>query len=73
MAEYTKTILVDFPEAISIIKTTLAGDHLFQVRNEDEARLLPEEQATSFHHVVRHNSSSSALGHAAISNLLQLF
>ncbi len=33
-------------------KTTPAADHLFQVRDADEARPLPEEQATAFHHAV---------------------
>ena len=52
MTEYIKTILSDFPEDISGTRTTPAGDHLFQVRDPSEARLLPEEQATSFHHAV---------------------
>jgi hypothetical protein len=52
MTEYIKTILDDFPEEITGTKTTPAADHLFQVREEDEARFLPEEQATAFHHAV---------------------
>jgi hypothetical protein len=52
MAEYIKTILTDFPEEIRGTKTTPAADHLFQVRDEREARILPEEQATAFHHAV---------------------
>jgi hypothetical protein len=52
MTEYIKTILDDFPEEITGTKTTPAADHLFQVREEREARYLPEEQATAFHHAV---------------------
>jgi hypothetical protein len=52
MTEYIKTIIADFPEEITTTKTTPAADHLFQVRGEEEACLLPEEQATAFHHAV---------------------
>jgi hypothetical protein len=52
MNEYIKTIIADFPEEITTTKTTPAADHLFQVWNEEEACLLPEEQATAFHHAV---------------------
>ena len=52
MAKYIKTILTDFPEEITGTKTTPAADHLFQVRDESEARMLPAEQATAFHHAV---------------------
>ena len=52
MTEYIKTIIDDFPEEITITKTTPAADHLFQVRDANEASLLPEEQATAFHHAV---------------------
>jgi len=34
------------------MRTTPAADHLIQVRDEDEARPLPEEQETAFHHAV---------------------
>ena len=50
MVEYIKTIIDDFPEEIIGIKTSPAADHLFEVRDESEARLLPEEQAMAFHH-----------------------
>ena len=52
MTEYIKTILADFPEEITTTKTTPAAEHLFQVREESEAQVLPEEQATAFHHAV---------------------
>jgi len=52
MTEHIKTILTDFPEEITGIKTTPAAEHLFQVRDEGEAHFLPEEQATAFHHAV---------------------
>ena len=50
MVEYIKTVIADFPEEIIGIKTSPAQDHLFEVRDESEARFLPEEQAMAFHH-----------------------
>ena len=52
MSDYIGTILADFPEEITGMRTTPAADHLFDVRDEAEARPLPEEQAREFHHAV---------------------
>lgn len=40
MAEYTGTIIADFPEEITGVRTTPAADHLFDVRDEADAHLL---------------------------------
>jgi hypothetical protein len=52
MTEYIGKILEDFPEEISGMRTTPAADHLFDIRDEADARPLPEEQAREFHHAV---------------------
>ena len=52
MIPYLNELLRDFPELLGAIATSPAADHLFKVRPEGEARLLPEEQAISFHHFV---------------------
>jgi hypothetical protein len=51
MAGYI-TILADFPEEITGVRTTPAADHLFHVQDKADARPLPEEQAREFHHAV---------------------
>ncbi len=45
MMEYIKTILNNFPEEITGIKTSPAADHLSTVRDSSLAKMLPEEQA----------------------------
>ena len=52
MIPYLNEILHDFPELLGDIATSSAADHLFKVRPDGEARLLPEDQAVSFHHFV---------------------
>ena len=52
MIPYLNEILCNFPELLVNIATSPAADHLFKVRSDEEARLLPEEQAISFHHFV---------------------
>jgi hypothetical protein len=52
MTEYIGKILEDFLEEISGMRTTPAADHLFDIRDEADARPLPEEQAREFHHAV---------------------
>ena len=49
MIPYTKQIIDDFPEPVTITVPTSAGDHFFTVRPDDERKLLPEEQAQAFH------------------------
>jgi hypothetical protein len=59
MIEYIKNIVTHFPEEITMLKTSPAADHLFEVWEESEAKPLPEEQAMAFHHTT-HNCYSSA-------------
>ena len=52
MIKYLKKIISDFPELINTKAATPAADHLFNVRDDEEAKYLPEEQAIAFHHTV---------------------
>eukprot|EP00804_Cyclotella_cryptica_P021065 CCRYP_019383-RC/>CCRYP_019383-RC protein AED:0.25 eAED:0.25 QI:0/-1/0/1/-1/0/1/0/272 len=49
MVQYVKEILTEFPEKIEKMSPTPHSDNLFTVRDEDQAVLLPEEQAIQFH------------------------
>ena len=50
MFKYLNSIIDEFPELITGKAATSAADHLFSVRDADEAKYLPEEKAISFHH-----------------------
>ena len=50
MIPYIKKILNEFPEKITGVASSPAADHLFQIRDPKEARLLPESQAIAYHH-----------------------
>ena len=50
MIPYMQKVFNDFPEKITGVQSTPAGDRLFQVRPPAEATYLPEEQANAFHH-----------------------
>ena len=52
MIKYAKQILNDSSEITTSISASHAVDHLFDIRDESEAKLLPEEQAQHFHHSV---------------------
>ena len=52
MIKYAGKILRAFPEDPKSKSVTPAADHLFQIRDQDEAKLLPEEQVELFHHFV---------------------
>ena len=52
MVPYLKDIISEFPEEITGTKVTPAAEYLFKVRDEGEAKPLPEEQATIFHRTV---------------------
>ncbi len=52
MVQYLKNIIAEFPEVIQGKAAMPAANHLFQIRDEKEARPLPEEQPLSFHHTV---------------------
>ncbi len=49
MMEYIKNIIKDFPEEIMETKTSPAANYLFMIRDLSLAKLLPEEQAMTFH------------------------
>ena len=50
MFKYLDSIIDEFPELITGKSATPAADHLFSVRDADEAIYLPEEKDISFHH-----------------------
>jgi hypothetical protein len=52
MINYISNVLKEFPEHLGATATSPVADHLFKVRDESEAELLPKEQAQDFHHVV---------------------
>ena len=49
MIKYIKKVLEEFPEEIKSVAATPAAEHLFKVREDNSEKLLPEEQALSFH------------------------
>ena len=52
MIPYIGTIINEFPEVVSKKSPTPAADHLFKIRDEEDAKYLPEEQAQQFHRTV---------------------
>ncbi len=52
MIKYLDNVIRDFPEVINGRATTLAADHLFEIRDKTKARALEEERALAFHHMV---------------------
>jgi hypothetical protein len=52
MITYTSKVILDFPKSITTSCTSLAGDHLFTIRDATKVKFLPEEQAQAFHHTV---------------------
>ena len=50
MFQYLDGVIDEFPELITGKAETPAADHLFNVRDADEAKYLPEEKAVAFHH-----------------------
>ena len=52
MIKYLAKIFKAFPETIRTAAATPAADHLIEVIDENERKLLPEEQARAFHHSV---------------------
>jgi hypothetical protein len=50
MIPYIDKVITDFPERITGHTSSPAADHLFKVRHITETKLLPNEQATAFHH-----------------------
>ena len=52
MITYLKNVISEFPEMITGKSATPAAEHLFTIREDKDARLLNEEQALAFHHMV---------------------
>ena len=50
MFQYLDGIIDEFPELIMGKAATPAADHLFSVRDADEAKYMPEKKATAFHY-----------------------
>jgi hypothetical protein len=50
MVNYLKNVIEAFPEQIVGRAATPAGERLFDIRDEKEAKLLEEERAIAFHH-----------------------
>ena len=50
MFKYLDSIIDEFIELITGKAATPAADHLFSVRDADEAKYLPEEKAVAFHY-----------------------
>ncbi len=50
MWDYLRKVIKEFPEEITGVCVTLAGDYLFKVR--DDGKKLNKEQAKAFHHTV---------------------
>ena len=49
MIDYIKKVIEEFPEEIKGSSPTPHADHLFKIRDKEDARYLPEEQAQQFH------------------------
>jgi hypothetical protein len=52
MIKYLQDVIKDFPAVITGRAATLAADHLFNIRDKKEARVLEEERALAFHRTV---------------------
>jgi hypothetical protein len=52
MIPYIDTIIKDFPEEITKSSPCPHNQNLFRVREESEAKFIPEDQAMKFHHSV---------------------
>jgi hypothetical protein len=52
LVAYLKNVITEFPEIISGKSPMPAADHLFQIREEKDAKPLEEERALAFHHTV---------------------
>ncbi len=50
MVKYLKNIIEGFPEMIAGRLPTLAGDRLFDVRDDKDVKPLDKERAMTFHH-----------------------
>jgi hypothetical protein len=59
MVNDLKDVIVEFPELIVGKAANLAGERLFDIREETEVRSLEEERAIVFHTVVIYGNEST--------------
>ena len=52
MSKDLQKIIEEFPETLRGTKASPARDNLFDIREEEDRKLLPEEQASQFHRTV---------------------
>ena len=52
MIEYLGNIIDKFPDETKSIAATPVADLIFHIRENSEAKFLPEEYAVAFHHKV---------------------
>ena len=52
MSKYLQKIIEEFPETLRGTKASPARDNLFDIREDKDRKLLPEEQASQFHRTV---------------------
>ncbi len=52
MIKYLKKIIIHFPKEVKGTSDSSCNKNLFKVRDPGEEKLLPEEQASNFHHIV---------------------
>ena len=52
MIRYLQKIIEEYPEVIKSNSPSPAGDHLFDVREEADRKVLPKEQARQLHRMV---------------------
>ena len=52
MIKYLYKVIEEFPEVIKGTISSPAGDHLFNVREDADRKLLPEKQARQLHRTV---------------------
>ena len=52
MDDYIAKVLKGVPGEIFETALSLTVEHLFQVRDEKEQKVLPEEQGSIYHHMV---------------------
>jgi hypothetical protein len=52
MITYLKNVIEQFPEEIPGRVSSPAAEHLFAIRDKSKVRVLEEERASAFHHMV---------------------
>ena len=57
MIKYIKKIHEDFPEEIKSSAATPSAQHLFDVREDNKDKLLPEDQEQEFHRTIMARST----------------